>query len=121
MEKIFVYSVRILKEQGAYSWNRNSFTKGTINVLKSNDKYTVLDDFSFTKLENKKSDYNSYSVIDKPSISVRWNDRLLDNGVFYTLYSTKPVKPEAIKKQINNYVKSKFSWLLSGLELSIIK
>ena len=119
MKTIFCHKVSIYQKP-AKIWDEDCFTVTKEQVLAENEIYIVLNDSHFTKL--KKTGYGVYfNKMEKETISVRTNDNLLGNGVFYTFYSTTKRRPSTIKKHIEAYVKEKFGWLSEGMDLSIIK
>jgi len=117
--KIYHYEVRILRTPGVYEWNKNRFTNEEVEIAAQNDTFIIVNDWYFTKIRKEKSDYDTY--LNKASIRIRTNDAHLDNGIFYTLYSTKLVKPSKIKSEIQARITKDYSWLLGGVDLSIIK
>lgn len=117
--KLYHYVVKIYRTPGIYEWNSDKFINEQVDVLAQNETYILINDWYFTKIRKKKCDYDSY--LNKPSIRIRTNDNIMDNGIFYDLYSEKPVKPSKIKSEIQAKISKDYSWLLGGVDLSIIK
>ena len=117
--KLHHYRVRIIRNPGVYNWNKNEFISEQVEIVAQNETYIVINDWYFTKIKKERCSYETY--LNKPSISIRTNDRSLDNGIFYTLYSEKPVKPDKIKSEIQAKISKDYSWLLGDIDLSIIK
>jgi len=120
MEKIYFHAVSIYREQGEYDWEKDSFEIEESNVLIENDKFVILDDDDWTKLEKGKHGYLN-PVIGKENITISINDHYSRDGVSYTLYSDKKLSPATIKKHIKKKVEEKCGWLMNALDLSIIK
>lgn len=118
IEKIISYKLEIYRKPTRWSFTEDKFEVKEKSVLAQNDKYLVLNDDYFTKLE-KKGDGVVWSRIDTPSISFR--DCLSQDGIFFTLYSTKPRRISTIKGMIKRKADEKYGWLFSeSLDLSIM-
>lgn len=121
--KLWKTVVKIYK--GERRWSRDggdSYTVEEVEVAAENETYIIINDWYFTKLEKKKrrsDDYGDY--VNHPSIRISVNDRWLDNGVFYTLYSTSKKRPSTIRSEILAAVRDKQGWLAESLDLDFIK
>ena len=118
MRKLHYYKVSIYKGDFHYNYKKNEFISEMVEVAAENDNYIIINDWYFTKLKKEKCSWDI--VLGKAQINVRTRDTLLDNGIFYTLYSEKPVTAKSIKKEIEKKVAKEFGWL-SNVDLSIIK
>lgn len=123
LKSLYHYKVSIYKKGEKLPWYReqkkDEFINEKVVVLDQNDTFIVLKDWYFTKLYKEK---NSHSTcLNKVSLYARTRDTILDNGVFYTLYSDKPKTAKYIKKEIQAFIQKEFGWLSEGIDLSVIK
>lgn len=123
LKQLYHYKVSIYKKGEVLPWYRNQskdeFINEVIDILDQNDTFIVLKDWYFTKLYKEKNTYST--CLNKISLYARTRDTILDNGVFYTLYSDKPKTAKSIKKEIQAFIQKEFGWLSEGIDLSIIK
>lgn len=118
--KLFYHSVSIYRERRR-SWQEESkFFIEEVEVLAENENLLVLNNSRFTRLE-KSGKYDWHDVVGKARISIRTNDSILGDGVFYALYSEKRKRPSTIKKAIQAKIAREYGWLTHGLDLSIIR
>ena len=118
--KIYHHRVEIYKKPVKWRWHKDLFEIKEKEILAENDRYIVLNDSNFTKLE-KKGDGAVYCTLNKENISINIDDRVWEDSVYYTLYSTSKRRPKTIRKHIEDKIKKKYGWLLSEIDLSIIK
>ena len=96
-----------------------------VQVGLENDKYLVLIDDSFTKLQKKsKKDYNLYTPLEHCRISDYSNDVTWERIMHFmsiTLYTTKTLKvaERLINKELNKHIKSKCGGYSYGEEVKI--
>lgn len=96
-----------------------------VEVGLQNDKYLVLKDHNFTKLQKKKSKgCNLYTPLEQCCISDYSNDATWERLMYFmsvTLYTTKSLKvaERLINKEINKHIKSKCGGYSYGEEVKI--
>jgi len=121
MDMVFYHQVKIYREPGEYEWEKDVFEIKEFNILIQNDKYVILDNDSWTKLEKDSGSYSSYNVIGKECISVAVGDNYSRDGVFYTSYSETKIDPATIREHIEEKIEEKYGWFVRELDLGIIK
>lgn len=116
MKTIIKYHVEILKNS-----DKREFEVETFHIGLENKRYVVLTDIHFTKLNKQKRDRNELEpTIDDPMVYAReWGISSLD-GIVYTLYTYKKVRPETIRRQISAYINKKYGYLFN-VSLDFIK
>jgi hypothetical protein len=118
-EFLYEHRVRIYRKPTKWHFSRDIAEISEIAILAHNDKYVVLNDASFTKLE-KKGDGVCWPVINKPIIYFK--DVLGEKGIFYTLYSPSKKRIPTIEGQIRNKAEAEYGWLFSKeLDFSALK
>lgn len=123
LKTLYHYKVSIYKKGEKLPWHRDAkkdeFINEQVDVLAHNDTFIVVKDWYFTKMYKKKTSHST--VLNIPSLYARTKDDILDNGIFYTLYSDKPKTAKKIKSEIQSFIQKEFGWLGDGIDLSIIK
>ena len=115
--KLYHYEVKIFQQETQFS--KSKFINEEVEIATQNMQYLIVNDWYLTKLKKEKSSYDT--CINLSSIRFRTNDSIASfNGLFYTLYSTKPKTPASIRKELDSYIKKKIGYLTS-IDLSIIK
>ena len=115
---IFYHRVAINKKvEHGFQWD-DKFEIVEVEVLAENETRIVLNDEFFTVKVKKKGAYNS---IEKKEISIRTNNSVCGDGIFYELYSYSKKRPATIRKEIESKIKAEYSWLMNEADLSIIK
>jgi len=117
---LFYHRVEIYRKPAKRDWEEDKFKVKEVDILVENDNYVVLNDDEFTKLE-KKDGYSLYYCLNKERINIIINDNYFSDSITYTLYSEHRLSPSKIKEKIENEIESKYGWLMSELDLSIIK
>lgn len=114
------YKVVICQKAGILN-EEDSFDVDDVGILAQNDRYIVLSDSRFTKLDKKKDrTYNMNHVVDHPSISIYNNDSCYGSGVDYTLYTEKNKRTSTIKKEIKIAIQDKYGWLVNDIDFSFM-
>lgn len=117
-KKIFYHRVAINKKvERGFQWD-DKFEIVEVEVLAENETRIVLNDEFFTVKVKKKGAYNA---IEKKEINIRTNNSICGDGIFYELYSYSKKRPATIRGEIERRIKAEYSWLLDGVDLSIIK
>lgn len=123
LKQLYHYKVSIYRKGEVLPWYRDQkkdeFINELVDVLDQNETFIVLKDWYFTKLYKKKNDHSA--SLNKQSLYARTRDTILDNGIFYSLYSDKPKTAKSIKKEIQTFIQKEFGWLADGIDLSVIK
>lgn len=115
---IFFHRLEIYKKPTKYSFQKDEYIVREINILAQNERYIVLNDDCFTKIE-KKGDGICWSALNKEQISFK--NCLGEQGVFYTCYSEKKRRPVSIKNAIHKKAEREYGWLFSNeLDLSTL-
>jgi hypothetical protein len=115
---LYEHRIRIYRKPVKWSFNRDEVTIQQKPILAHNDKYLVLNDIHFTKLEWQ-GDGVLYSAIDKPSI--HFKDVLNEQGIFYSLYSPSKRRISTIEREIRARAEAQYGWLFSSeLDLSAL-
>lgn len=115
--KVYKYKVEILKSE-QYD---NKFIKEELEVGLENDRFMVLLDSSFTKINKKKSTGSDLDrTLDHHYVSEwKMGFKSLD-GIHYTEFSSHKVRPSTIKRRIEAFIKKEYGYL-SKIDLSFIK
>lgn len=121
MTQLYHYNLRVYRKPTSYSFERDEFKREVLDVLAQNDKYIVLNDSHFTKLEKRGGEnYRLYPTLNKPHIYFK--DVLNAEGIFYSLYSTAQKRTPTIEREIREAAQEKYGWLFSDeLDLSILR
>lgn len=96
-----------------------------VDILAQNDKYIVLNDYSFTKLEVKIEKHNSWSVLEKVAISDYTNDSFWQKyyGDFwirlYTQTDSLKIIENRINKEFNKFIQDKVSRYMVATDIRI--
>ena len=99
---------------------KTEFLKSKVNILDQNETWIVLKTPHYEKIAKSKTWEFAYNILNKPRIYSNTNDKVLENGIFYTLYTTKTKRSSTIKNQIDKYIHDKYSYL-KNVDLSFIK
>lgn len=114
---IYYHRLEIYKQPTKF-YNHDSYKVEELHLLAENDRYMVFNDMHFTKIE-KLGDGRVYSCLNKPSIYFK--DVLGSQGIFYSVYTEKRMRPSTIKAQIKRKAEKEYGWLLAeSLDLSIL-
>ena len=113
MKKINHYDVRILKD------GTKKFEVENIEILASNNEYTVLNDHYYTKLNNTSNRYCEHKIGVSHVSEWKTGYPSLD-GIRYTLYTYKTRKSATIRNEIQKYINEHYSFLFE-VDLSFIK
>lgn len=120
--KIIYQKVRIYTGKKPRCFEENCCEKKTYPVVAENDKYIVIDDGVYTRLQKEKEKYcNTYDLLGYASIRVFNNDSIFSDSIRLDLYTTVAMSPTKIKNAIKKAVEKKMGWLSSDIDLSIIK
>lgn len=108
------YDIRILKT------GERSFKTTQYKTVAENEKYIILNDTEFTKLNKKDRGFSRLNnVINKSSIS-EWKLGFSLDGLHYTLYTNKSKRLETIKKEITEWINENYAYLYQ-VNLDFIK
>jgi len=119
MSSIFVYRLEIYKRPTKFSFEKDNFTVSEEQILAQNDRYIVLNDSSFTKIE-KKGDGFLWGRLNKEAI--HFKNCLGAQGVFYTCYSEAKKRVPSIERAIHKKAEEEYGWLFSrDLDLTVLK
>ena len=118
--KIYYYNAKIYKKPTKFSFDNDIFLREEKNVLASNEKYMVLDDHYFTRLEINGGGYLN-PVLNKQNIGLYMNKGCFNDHVWYSFYSTKKKTPRSIKKVIEKFINKEYSWLVKHIDLGVVK
>lgn len=115
--KVYRYEVRILKS----SEYDNKFITEELEVGLQNDRFIVLLDDNFTRINKNNS---TGSDLDRTLNCHRvseWKMGLKSlDGIHYNEFSSHRVRPETIKRRIKSFIKSEYGYL-SEINLDFIK
>ena len=115
---IFIHRLEIYKKPTRFSFHKDEYTVREEEILAQNERYIVLNDYCFTKIE-KKGDGVCWGTLNKESISFK--NCLGEQGVFYTCYSDKKKRASSIKNAIHRKAEKEYGWLFSSeLDLSTL-
>ena len=115
--EIFYHKVRIYKKP-AERYHKDCFEIKKVVIIAENDNYIVIDDAYFTRISKKKSYCDTCLNVEK--INIRTENHILGDGVFFTLYSEKKLRPSTIKRHIEKKIIAQYGWLNNDIDLSII-
>ena len=96
-----------------------------VEIAAENEKYLVLNDPYFTKLQKSKSKgYNIYTPLDHVTFSDHFNDKTMSRILFSfcaELYTTASIKvaENKINRELNKYLKEKLSVYGSGKTVKV--
>lgn len=94
-----------------------------LRVIGENEDFLVVDDhrFSTIKKTGNKDDAFLHTILGRPCITIHNADKCWGNRIWFSLFSSTPVKPQFIKRQIQKEIDRRFSYFTGKVDLSFIK